>query len=63
VAGVVLDARAVAHFLEHLHIEVRPLLKTLGLQEFVFGLQFPEPLAQFGADVDDRSFQFSWVVT
>ena len=56
-AGVVLDPRAVAHLLHHLDVEVGPLLQALRLQELVFRVQFPEPLPQLLADLDDRPFQ------
>ncbi len=57
VPGVVLDPLAVAHLLEHLHVEAGALLEPLGLQELPLRLQKPEPLAQLLPDGDEGRLQ------
>jgi hypothetical protein len=44
VAGVVLDAVAVAHGLDHLEIEAGALVDALGLDHAAFGLKLWDPL-------------------
>ena len=46
VARVVLDPVAVAELAEHLHIEKRPLLEPLGLEEPVLRPEEREPLPE-----------------
>ena len=50
VARVVLDARAVAHFQEHLHVIPRSRRQPLGFQQLALFLQLLEPLLQLVAD-------------
>jgi len=50
VAGIVLDPLTVAHLLHHLQIEKRPMLETLGLQEFLFPAQLGKAFLEFGPD-------------
>ncbi|MBV6417344.1 MAG: hypothetical protein CMLOHMNK_02006 [Steroidobacteraceae bacterium] len=55
VARVVLDARAVAHFLHHLHVEHRALLEPLRLEQLAGLAQLREAHAQVLADQVDRA--------
>ena len=51
VAGIVLDAVAVAQLLDHLQVQLGALLQALGLHQLVGGREVAQPLAQLGADV------------
>ena len=55
VTRVVLDARAIAHFLHHLHVEQRALLKPLRLEELAAVAQFAQTLAQVLTHLVDRT--------
>jgi hypothetical protein len=50
VPGVVLDARAVAELLDHLQVVLHTLLKALGLDELVLGVERREALDELGAN-------------
>jgi hypothetical protein len=50
VAGVVLDAVAVADFANHLQVEHRPLVQPLRLEQTPVGFELAAPLGQFGLD-------------
>ena len=54
VAGVVLDALAVAHLLQHLEVEARALLEPLRLHQLARLHQLVEPPAQLFLDALDR---------
>ena len=53
VAGIVLDPRAVAHFLNHLKVVLNPLLKALGLQAFAYALEVFHLLNKVVLDLED----------
>ncbi len=55
-AGVVLDAVAIAQFAQHLKVKLGALPQPLRLQQLVLTFQLDEPFVQFGADPPDRSF-------
>ena len=50
-AGVILNASAVAELLDHLEVELCALLKTFSLQELALALEFPEASAKFLTDI------------
>ena len=52
--AVVLDARAVAHLLQHLDVEPRAGAQPLGLQQLALVLELLQPLVQLLADLVDR---------
>ncbi len=52
--GVVLDAGAVAHLLEHLEVVLGAALEPLGLDELIGGHQAPVALVELGAYPRDR---------
>ena len=51
VAGVVLDAVAVAELFHHLEVELGALFKALGFEQAVRALELDEAFAQFVADI------------
>ena len=57
VAGVVFDAVAIAHLLEHLQVVGGALLQPLGLQQTTFPVEQVEPVMQLAANLRDRPLQ------
>ena len=57
VAGVVLDAVAVADLPQHFDVVARALLQTLGLQQPVVGLEVGQTVAQVVFDLGDAALQ------
>ncbi len=57
VPRVVLDAMAVANLVDHLEVEHRPLVDTLGLEQLPFGLEGRPVLDQFRLDGLDGSLR------
>ena len=57
VARIVLDAGAVAHFLQHLEVITGPLFKTLGFEVFARLFELGEPFLQFCLDIADGILQ------
>src|SRR5688572_30031368 len=56
-ARVILDAMAVADFLDHLEIEHRPLVQPLRLEQFALGLELPAVPLELLLDRDDRQLR------
>ena len=54
VAGIVLDAAAIAQFQDHLDVEAGALFQPLRFQQLVGGVQFGQPLPQFVLDLIHR---------
>src|SRR5262249_16117032 len=52
-ARIILDARAMPDFQEHLHVKARPRLQTLCFQELALFAEKCEPLVQFLIDAID----------
>ena len=60
---IVLDARAIARFLEHLEVVHGALAKSRGLQHLALGFELLEPLFELLFDILDRRRSLSSVVT
>ena len=57
VAGVILNAVAVAHLLQHLQVVGGALFQPLGLQQPPLQIEQIQPFAELGADLLDRPLQ------
>ena len=68
-AAVVLDARAVAHFLHHLDVESRAGAEPMGFEQFSLGFELGEPFVEFAFDLVDgradsligQNEMFAWI--
>ena len=56
-AGVVFDAVAIAHLLEHLQVVGGALFEPLGLQQPALAVEQVEPVMQLAANFRDRSLK------